>query len=52
MLSFTIRKLIPNSRYILRVYAVNDLGEDSTPVDDTDAYIFNSATKGECMSSH
>ncbi len=46
MLSFTVGQLIPNSRYILRVYAVNELGEGLFPVNDNDAHIFNSATKG------
>ena len=47
MLSFTIRQLIPNSQYILRVYAVNEFTGGTTPVDDADAHIFNSATKGK-----
>ncbi|XP_064386909.1 uncharacterized protein LOC135335369 isoform X2 [Halichondria panicea] len=47
MLRFTIRQLIPNSRYILRVYAVNELGEGPIPDEDPDAHIFNSATKAD-----
>ncbi len=47
MLSFTISQLIPNSQYSLRVFAVSMVGEGPTPVNDTDAYFFSSATSGK-----
>ncbi len=43
---FTIGDLVPNSVYTLRVAAVNEAGDGTTPTDDADAHTFNSFTSG------